>query len=506
MMRCASSVGDFSAWRRRRRLSLKRLLFLCIGLLCSARSSLAGPPKKAVLGVWKANRGAAARAPSRPCGVSGGTKSAPSLNDFVDCLHVYGRLSSLSKADSSPPGLKILRANGDGDGGVGLEELQRLAAETAETPSSWIGRLGLGRKPCKKRARFAHLFGELPFTWPHCPASWGAAQFHTPAFPYLLGKTIDRSSFQKRKRRGEKESERGGEDGDHSVFHEAREHANALMQSDRSRDRAAARLLEFLRSGGGGRDERSSCPAPGIDITDLSSLSFSAFCDRFLGGRSLLQSTLEDVKKGKASRLKCPVALLGAGRETEREKDAPPLGSLKLEGRLRTRAVFLDVDGVLHPLVAVVQKQERQLREECLEALRTLLHGAGADVVLSSTWRYSEASTNRLNAALAEKGLRSVVGKTPRKLQAWKRNEEILGYLAASPFVSSFVVLDDLPIGLPPSVFVRTNLRSGMSKKDAANALEILQGSNGRGRLGRQLTDQKQMEPESIQWTIPEDA
>jgi hypothetical protein len=71
--------------------------------------------------------------------------------------------------------------------------------------------------------------------------------------------------------------------------------------------------------------------------------------------------------------------------------------------------VFLDVDGVLHPLVVELRNgklsQEHCFKAACMLQLRRIVDSTGAEVVLSSSWRQFERPRLKLAAALAEHGL-----------------------------------------------------------------------------------------------------
>ena len=138
------------------------------------------------------------------------------------------------------------------------------------------------------------------------------------------------------------------------------------------------------------------------------------------------------------------------------------------------RLVFLDVDGVLHPLSerglpaeADVDDLVRRADEEdalpagaplrvcageflprCLAVLRRVVDEAGADIVLSSTWRESPHGVLAVNAQLAQHRMRPVLGATPilPQLHRCRRAQEIHAFLCSAEAARggcSFVVLDD---------------------------------------------------------------
>ena len=147
--------------------------------------------------------------------------------------------------------------------------------------------------------------------------------------------------------------------------------------------------------------------------------------------------------------------------------------------------VFLDVDGVLHPARPGRRKGAR-FRPEAMEALGTVLRG-GAAVVLSSSWRLSEAGVSAVDAALVAAGLPPSAGRTPVSRRCGARPREILSWLDAHPPARAWVALDDidLPRAARPGEergrlrgrCVTTDPRTGLRPEDAEKALRIL----GRG-------------------------
>jgi hypothetical protein len=71
--------------------------------------------------------------------------------------------------------------------------------------------------------------------------------------------------------------------------------------------------------------------------------------------------------------------------------------------------LFLDVDGVLHPLI--VEYRDGKLddshcfAEACMQQIKRVVEATGAEIVLSSSWRCFEGPRERLAAALAGYGL-----------------------------------------------------------------------------------------------------
>ncbi len=92
------------------------------------------------------------------------------------------------------------------------------------------------------------------------------------------------------------------------------------------------------------------------------------------------------------------------------------------------RVVFLDIDGVLAP----IRQWDRygDLDPACIRVLNEIVAGAGADVVVSSTWRHGKTVTE-LQAMLEAAGfIGCVIDKTPVGALGADRGEEIAAWLA----------------------------------------------------------------------------
>ena len=157
--------------------------------------------------------------------------------------------------------------------------------------------------------------------------------------------------------------------------------------------------------------------------------------------------------------------------------------------------VFLDVDGVLHP-ARPGRRAGGRFRPGPMAALGRLLEGASAsgsapaEVVLSSSWRLSEAGVRAVDEALAAAGLPPSAGRTPISRACGARPRELLAWLDEHPPRRAFVALDD--IDLPRAArrgrerarlqgrCVKTDPDVGLTEGDAEAALRIL----GRGPEG----------------------
>eukprot|EP00668_Euglena_longa_P034628 GGOE01044456.1.p1 GENE.GGOE01044456.1~~GGOE01044456.1.p1 ORF type:complete len:193 (+),score=39.61 GGOE01044456.1:70-648(+) len=102
------------------------------------------------------------------------------------------------------------------------------------------------------------------------------------------------------------------------------------------------------------------------------------------------------------------------------------------------KVIFLDVDGVLHPLTGT-----ELFVEPCMRELKRIVDVSGAQLCLSSTWRSSRSTINKVNTALQRWGIPKVAFCTPEGRRR-RRCEEILSWLKAQPAVTHYTVLDDI--------------------------------------------------------------
>ena len=159
-----------------------------------------------------------------------------------------------------------------------------------------------------------------------------------------------------------------------------------------------------------------------------------------------------------------------AGRATVvRGADAPP------------SVIFLDVDGVLHPVNA---RHTKPFDKRCLARLKQVVDGSGgAAIVATSTWRLKPYEFKALKKALTGAGIRGPpVAATPSA--AGGRPEEIQIWLRAHPATLAagrYVILDDLDLApnaarnaLLKGHCVRTNGKTGLVDADVHACLAIL--------------------------------
>jgi hypothetical protein len=136
------------------------------------------------------------------------------------------------------------------------------------------------------------------------------------------------------------------------------------------------------------------------------------------------------------------------------------------------RVIFLDIDGVLAP----IRRWDRyeDLDAACVRVLNEIVTGAGADVVVSSTWRYGK-TVGELQAMLEAPGFTGcVLDKTPVGSPGATRGEDIAAWLAERS-VDGFVIIDDHgDMGELGPYLVQTHPAHGLRVDDARHAIALL--------------------------------
>lgn len=137
------------------------------------------------------------------------------------------------------------------------------------------------------------------------------------------------------------------------------------------------------------------------------------------------------------------------------------------------RVVFLDIDGVLAP----IRRWDRygDLDPGCIQLLNEIVAGAGADVVVSSTWRHGKNVTELQEMLEAAGFIGCVLDKTPVGALGADRGEEIAAWLAEHP-VGGYVIIDDHgDMGELRTRLVLTHPARGLQPADVPRAIEILE-------------------------------
>lgn len=135
------------------------------------------------------------------------------------------------------------------------------------------------------------------------------------------------------------------------------------------------------------------------------------------------------------------------------------------------RVIFLDIDGVLNcKRTPNPRKLPYIVDPELLDRFRRVVAGAGADVVLSSTWRYDPAglfSAKHWGIPFVD-----VIPDMPHK----PRRDEIMAWLKAHSEVRRFAVLDDEDDELDELPLFQPSARTGLSEKMAEGLAGYLLG------------------------------
>ena len=142
------------------------------------------------------------------------------------------------------------------------------------------------------------------------------------------------------------------------------------------------------------------------------------------------------------------------------------------------RVIFLDIDGVLAPIRQWDRYED--LDPACIRVLNEIVAGGGADVVVSSTWRYGKTIAE-LQAMLDAQGfIGCVLDKTPTGGPGTDRGDEIAAWLAQHP-VDGYVIIDDHgDMGPLRRQLVQTQPAQGLQPADAPRAIAMLRrASNG---------------------------
>lgn len=148
-----------------------------------------------------------------------------------------------------------------------------------------------------------------------------------------------------------------------------------------------------------------------------------------------------------------------------------------------TRAIFLDVDGVLNSAAWFARRGARPPERPhfdhavdpgAITRLNRLCQATGAGIVVSSIWRHG-ASLRQLRADFARVGCDGkVVGKTP-DLPGRNRGAEIAAWLETHPPITAFVILDDdADMGTLGPQLVQTAVATGLTDGDVDRAIVLL--------------------------------
>ena len=144
----------------------------------------------------------------------------------------------------------------------------------------------------------------------------------------------------------------------------------------------------------------------------------------------------------------------------------------RLKASVTRRVIFLDIDGVLAP----IRRWDRygDLDPACIRVLNEIVTHGGADVVVSSTWRYDKTAAELQEILEAQGFTGRVLDKTPTGALGGNRGDEIAAWLAEHA-VSGYVIIDDhVDMGGLCTHLVQTHPAHGLQPADASRALAVL--------------------------------
>ncbi len=136
------------------------------------------------------------------------------------------------------------------------------------------------------------------------------------------------------------------------------------------------------------------------------------------------------------------------------------------------RVIFLDIDGVLAP----IRRWDRygDLDPACIQVLNEIAARGGADVVVSSTWRYGKTVAELQEILEADGFTGLVLDKTPTGAPGADRGEEIAAWLTEHA-VGGYVIIDDhLDMGKLRNHLIQTHSARGLQPADVPRAIAVL--------------------------------
>jgi hypothetical protein len=127
-------------------------------------------------------------------------------------------------------------------------------------------------------------------------------------------------------------------------------------------------------------------------------------------------------------------------------------------------------------VLAPIRQWDRygDLESACIEVLNGIVARTGAEVVVSSTWRYGKTVAELQEMLDAHGFAGRVCDKTPVGAPGATRGDEIAAWLSQHP-VDGYVIVDDhVDMGPLMSHLVLTHPGQGLRPADAARAVETL--------------------------------
>jgi hypothetical protein len=139
------------------------------------------------------------------------------------------------------------------------------------------------------------------------------------------------------------------------------------------------------------------------------------------------------------------------------------------------KTIFLDIDGVLNCKRTPNPRKLPYIIDPLLLArFKRLLEHSGAEVVLSSTWRYDPAGL--FSAKHWGIPFIDVIPDMPKS----PRRDEILAWLKQHPDVERFIVIDDEDDELDELPLFQPSGRNGLTQEIVEGATHYLAGKTSR--------------------------
>jgi len=137
--------------------------------------------------------------------------------------------------------------------------------------------------------------------------------------------------------------------------------------------------------------------------------------------------------------------------------------------------IFLDIDGVLHPVQ--VTREYQLFRRDKMSLLRYLVQQSNASIVLSSAWRLAPRTAQIANQQLVRHGMDTYIDKTADHGYGGKRSAEILEWVNKYQ-PSAWIAIDDIDLacGEPRMMphFIHTNPSIGLTAEQCELGLRML--------------------------------
>ncbi|MCP4761226.1 MAG: hypothetical protein GY870_05560 [archaeon] len=139
--------------------------------------------------------------------------------------------------------------------------------------------------------------------------------------------------------------------------------------------------------------------------------------------------------------------------------------------------IFLDIDGVLITTKSIKEASSHEaFDKECVENLKELLEISGAEIVISSSWRYGKFF-DKLLSKFKQHGIKMPLGTTKASKGDVRRDTEILDWFDTYIWtIQDWCVIDDDKPDLTQvqDKLIHTDFKNGFQKKHIKQALKIL--------------------------------